>query len=121
METRYGKTIWHFSHTQLNFPGLEEHKKPDALSKGRPQLKKSQKFQLLAKILLDPLPPSSKKSPTDKNVGISYLVVIIKLVFFEISNPPFFHQKAEPHRFLQLWWPLKHSIVGVEIQVPYDP
>ena len=30
---------------------------------------------------LDPLPPSSKKGPTDENVGISYLIVIIKFGF----------------------------------------
>ena len=50
-----------------------------------------------------PLPPSSKKGPTDENVGISYLIVIIKFGFFRVSNPsPLFHQKAEPHRFYQL-------------------
>ena len=50
--------------------------------------KKSPKFQLLAEIFLTPPPPSSKKGPTDENVGISYLVVIIKFGFLDISNPP---------------------------------
>ena len=32
--------------------------------------------------------PSLKKGPTDENVGISYLIVIIKFGFFKVSNPP---------------------------------
>ena len=32
--------------------------------------------------------PSSKLGPTDENVGISYLIVIIKFSFFEILTPP---------------------------------
>ena len=77
------------------------------LDKGPPQLKKSLKFQLLAEIFWTP--PSSKKGPTDENVGISYLIVIIKFGFFRVSNPspPLFHQKAEPNRFYQLRWPLR--------------
>ena len=55
--------------------------------KGPPQLKKSLKFQLLAEIFWTPSPPSSKKGPTDENVGISYLIVIIKFGFFRVSNP----------------------------------
>ena len=43
--------------------------------------------------------PLFEKGPTDENFGISYLIVIIKFGFFEIS-PPLFHQKAEPHRFI---------------------
>ena len=30
----------------------------------------------------------SKKGPTDENVGISYLIVIVKFGFFKFSNPP---------------------------------
>ena len=29
---------------------------------------------------------ASKKGPTDENVVISYLIVIVKFVFFKISN-----------------------------------
>ena len=70
-------------------PGIESS------TKGPPQLKKSLKFQLLVEIFVDSLPPSLKKGSTNKNVGISYLIVIIKFVFFKISNPPpLFHQNA---------------------------
>ena len=34
-----------------------------------------------------PPPPPSKKGPTDENVGISYLIVILKFGFFETSVP----------------------------------
>ena len=57
------------------------------LYQGRPQLKKSQKFRASCRNFLDPLLPSSKKGPTDENVGISYLKVIIKFGFFSVSNP----------------------------------
>ena len=56
--------------------------------KGRPQSKKSQKVSASGRNFLDPLPPSLKMGPTDEFVGISYLIVIIKLSFFKISTPP---------------------------------
>ena len=38
---------------------------------------------------LDSSPPYSKKGPTDENVGISYLIVIVKFVFFsKFQTPP---------------------------------
>ena len=37
---------------------------------------------------LDSLPPLWKRALTNKNAGISYLIVIIKFGFFETSNPP---------------------------------
>ena len=47
-----------------------------------------EKISASGRNFLDPLPPSSKKGPTDENVGISYLIVIIKFSFFVISPPP---------------------------------
>ena len=49
------------------------------------------KFQLLAEIFKTSL----KKGPTDENIGILYLIVIIKFGFSEISNPlpPYFIRK----------------------------
>ena len=68
-------------------------------SKGPPQLKK----------ITTPSPPSSKKGPTDENVGISYLIVIIKFGFSEISNPlpPYFIRKPNLTNFCNWGGPLK--------------
>ena len=77
---------------------------------GATSIEKTPKISASGRNFLDPLPPSSKKGPTDENVDISYLIVIIKFGFFRVSNPsPLFHQKAEPHRFYQLRWPLTVS------------
>ena len=46
------------------------------------------------------LDPYSKKGPTDENVGISNLIVIVKFSFIKISNPPpLFWKKYEIHQF----------------------
>ena len=78
-------------------------------SYGRPQLKKSKKNSASGRNFLDPLPPlSSKKGPTDENVGISYLIVIIKFGFFQLlTPPPYFTRMPNLTDFLQLRWPLK--------------
>ena len=65
-------------------------------------MKKFPKISASGRNFLDPL-PSSKKGPTDENDGISYLIVIIKFVFFQNFNPPpLILQKDEPHRFYKL-------------------
>ena len=90
---------WHYSSFLFYFTLLLK-------IRGKLKWKKSLKFQLLAKIFKTP-PPSSKKGPTNKNIGILFQIVIIKFSFFKISNPPpLFHQEAEPHRIYQLRWPL---------------
>ena len=58
-----------------------------ALFRGDLKNEKIPKISASGRNFLDPL-PSSKKGPTDENDGISYLIVIIKFVFFKISNPP---------------------------------
>ena len=63
---------------------------------GRPQMKKSQKFQLLAEIFQTPS-PLFKKGPTDENVGISYLIVIIKFGFFRNFQPPLPYFTRKPN------------------------
>ena len=45
-----------------------------------------EKISASGRKLLDP--PSSKKGPTNENVGISYLIVILKFGFFRYFNPP---------------------------------
>ena len=55
---------------------------------GATSIEKIPKISASGRNFLDPLPPSSKKGPTDENVGISYLIVIIKFSFFKISTPP---------------------------------
>ena len=60
------------------------------------------------------LPPSSKKGPTDENIGISYLIVIIKFVFFKISTPILsFRKKMIPvssqHRKIEIMRKIKNS------------
>ena len=55
--------------------------------KGLPQLK-NPKISASGRNFLDPLPPYSNFDRADENVGISYLKVIIKFGFFQISNPP---------------------------------
>merc|ERR1711973_999143 len=98
---------------------------------GATSIEKIPKISASGRNFLDPLPPSSKKGPTDENVGILYLIVIIKFGFFRVSNPspPLFHQRAEPHRFYQLRWPLRivssspthfHSEKIGLIRVTYD-
>ena len=53
-------------------------------------------------------PVDNPKLALVEAVCISYLISSIYKVFFKISNsPPLFHQKAEPHRFYQLRWPLR--------------
>ena len=54
---------------------------------GATSIEKIPKISASGRNFLDPLPPSSKKGPTDENVGISYLIVIIKFGFFRVSNP----------------------------------
>ena len=54
---------------------------------GATSIEKIPKISASGQNFLDPLPPSSKKGPTDENVGISYLIVIIKFGFFRVSNP----------------------------------
>ena len=43
---------------------------------------------LVSNILMNhrPLPPSSNNGPTDENVGILYLKVIIKFIFFKTRS-----------------------------------
>ena len=77
-EQLHSQILDHFDATN---PGYSEN------YKGPPQLKKIPKISASGRNFLDPLPPSSKKGPTDKNVGISYLIVIIKFGFFRVSNP----------------------------------
>ena len=45
-------------------------------------------------------PPSSKKGLTDENIGILYLIVIIKFDFSEISSPPFSLESRTPTIFI---------------------
>ena len=55
--------------------------------------KYTKNFSFWPKFSRPPPPPLFEKSPTDENVGISYLIVIIKFGFFEISTPPYFTRK----------------------------
>ena len=51
---------------------------------GVTSIEKIPKISASGRNFLDPLPPpSSKKGPTDKNVGILYLIVIKKFGFFQ--------------------------------------
>ena len=64
------------------------------VSLGATSIEKIPKISASGRNFLDPLPPSSKKGPTNENVGILYLIVIIKFGFSEISNPlPYFIRK----------------------------
>ena len=69
-------------------------------SKGPPQLKKSLKFQLLTEIFWTPSPPLQKRALPTKT--------------------PVFLQKAEPHRFYQLRWPLRTRIFHDIVQNSFD-
>ena len=55
---------------------------------GATSIEKSLKSSASGRNFLDPSPPYSKKGPTDENVGISYLKVIIKFGFSEFQTPP---------------------------------
>ena len=55
---------------------------------GATSIEKITKISASGRNFLDPLPPLFEKGPTDENVGISYLIVIIKFGFFEIFTPP---------------------------------
>ena len=69
---------------------------------GATSIEKIPKISASGRNFLDPLPPSSKKGPTDENVGISYLIVIIKFGFFRVSNPspPYFIRKPNLTDFI---------------------
>ena len=69
---------------------------------GATSIEKITKISASGRNFLDPLPPSSKKGPTDENVGISYLIVIIKFGFFRVSNPspPYFIRKPNLTDFI---------------------
>ena len=54
---------------------------------GATSIEKIPKISASGRDFLDPLPPSSKRGPTDENIGISYLIVILKFGFFETSVP----------------------------------
>ena len=65
------------------------------MTKGSHQLTKSLKFQQLAEIFWTP------SSPDYENVGIMYLIVIIKFGFLKFSNPPpLLHQTIRPQFLL---------------------
>ena len=68
------------------FDNLKE--KTSALSLGATSIEKITKISAFGRNCLDPSPPLFEKGPTDENVGISYLIVIIKFVFFEIFTAP---------------------------------
>ena len=55
---------------------------------GATSIEKSLKISASGRNFLHPSPPYSKKGHTDKNVGILYLIVIVKFGFFKISHPP---------------------------------
>ena len=78
---------------------------------GATSIEKITKISASGRNFLDPLPPSSKKGPTDENVGISYLIVIIKFGFFEIFNPlpPYFIRKPNLTDFYNWGGPLLHT------------
>ena len=57
-------------------------------SLGATSIEKIPKISASGRNYFDPLPHSLKKGSTDENVGISYLIVIVKFVFFKISTPP---------------------------------
>ena len=58
---------------------------------------------------VDPFPPYSKKGPIDENVGISYLIVIVKFGFFQIFEPPlpYFGKKPNFTDFVNWGGPLR--------------
>ena len=58
---------------------------------GATSIEKIPKSSASGRNFLNPLPPYSNFDRTDENVGISYLKVIIKFRFFQISPPsPYF-------------------------------
>ena len=59
------------------------------LGLGATSIEKSLKSSASGRNFLDPSPPYSKKARTDENVGILYLIVIVKFVFFKISPKTF--------------------------------
>ena len=69
-------------------PNLEQGKGQSLIMLVVTSIEESLKISASGRNFLHPSPPYSKKGPTDKNVGILYLIVIIKFSFFEISTPP---------------------------------
>ena len=64
---------------------------------GATSIEKIPKISASGQYFLDPSLPLFKKDPHDKNIGILYPIVIVKLSFFsKFQTPPhLFHQKAE--------------------------
>ena len=90
--------------SQPNLVELDEGAKKSLKGFGATSIEKIPKISASGRNFLDPLPspPSSKKGPTDENVGISYLIVIIKFSFFRVSNPspPYFIRKPNLTDFI---------------------
>ena len=77
---------------------------------GATSIEKITKISVSGRNFLDPLPPLFEKGPTDENVGISYLIVIIKFGFFEIFNPPpYFIRKPNLTDFYNWGGPLNET------------
>ena len=56
---------------------------------GATSIEKIPKISASGQYFLDPSLPLFKKDPHDKNIGILYPIVIVKLsFFFKISDPP---------------------------------
>ena len=75
---------------------------------GATSIEKSPKISAFGQNFLDSLSPSSKKGPTDKNVSILYLIVILKLGFLKIPPPS---PNSSESRFYQLRWLLTPSMI----------
>ena len=74
---------------------------------GATSIEKITKISASGRNFLDPSPSLFEKGPTNENVGILYLIVIINFVFFKISNPPYFTRKLNLTNFHNHGGPLE--------------
>ena len=75
---------------------------------GATSIEKIPKISASGRNFLDPLPPLFEKGPYRRKRRYFVPNSNYKVRFFQSFKPlpPLFHQKAEPHRFYQLRWPL---------------
>ena len=74
--------IWSTKHTPLFIFRININLVKDCVALGATSIENITKISASGRNFLDPLPPLFEKGPTDENVVISYLIVIIKFGFF---------------------------------------
>ena len=91
---------------KLELESIAPIRTPNHTRLGATSIEKIQKISASGRNFLDPLPTLFEKGPYRRKRRYFVPNSNYKVRFFWTFNPALFHQNAEPHRFLQLRWPL---------------